>query len=127
MGYRPPVHLHPSDLQDLSVLQKKSRLCWTYSMPGGSSSQLRLLQQHHVLHATFGQVIGHAGPHTSTTNDDSLCSVLPSLSQHCGCITERKRKLQMNCHIFNMQHAPSAVQSVYKVPQLENVAIPALC
>lgn len=76
-------------------------------MPGGSSRQLRLLQQHHILHATFGQVIRHAGPHTSTTNDDSFRRVLPPLSQNCGCITERKerrrrKELQVNNYSSNM-------------------------
>lgn len=65
-----------------------SGLCETYSVPGGSSRQLGLLQQHHVLHATFGQVIGHADPHTSTTDDDGVRGVLPPFSQNCGSITE---------------------------------------
>lgn len=59
-------------------------------MPGGSSCQLGLLQQHHILHATLGQVIGHAGPHTPTPDDDSVRAVFPPLSQSRGCITGRK-------------------------------------
>lgn len=62
----------------------------THSVPGGSSCQLGLLQQHHILHATFGQVIGHAGPHTPTPDDHSLRGVFPPLSQHRGCIAGRK-------------------------------------
>ena len=73
-------------LHELHTLQ--SGLWETYSVPGGSSRQLGLLQQHHVLHASFGQVIGHADPHTSTTDDDGVRGVLPPFPQNCGSITE---------------------------------------
>lgn len=59
-------------------------------MPGGSSRQLGLLQQHHVLHATLGQVVGYADPDTSSANNDGVCRVLPPLPQGRGCIAGTK-------------------------------------
>ncbi|TNN37434.1 hypothetical protein EYF80_052397 [Liparis tanakae] len=53
----------------------------TYSVPGGPSRQVGFLQQHHILHATFGQVIGHADPHASPADDDRVGGVLPPLSE----------------------------------------------
>lgn len=70
-------------------------------MPGGSSCQLGLLQQHHILHAAFGQVVGHAGPHTPSPDDDSVRRVFPPLSQSRGGITGTKEGRRVTSEVEN--------------------------
>lgn len=72
-------HFQPSPRP--TVGKKNVNSAETYSVPGGSSRQLGLLQQHHVLHATLGQVVGDAGANASSADDDRVRRVLPPLPQ----------------------------------------------
>lgn len=96
------------------------RACWTgrtHSVPGGSSCQLGLLQQHHIFHATFGQVIGHAGPHTPTPDDHSFRGVFPPLSQRRGCIAGREEG-RVTCGTFT--HTRVRSSSWKRTPHLSS-------
>lgn len=78
-------------------------------MPSGSSRQLGLLQQHHVLHATLGQVVGDAGADASSADDDRVRRVLPPLPQGRGCIAGAqtvRRKGNLATKKKQMRHAP---------------------
>lgn len=93
--------------------------CQTYSVPGRSSCQFTLLQQHHIFHATFGQVIGHADAHTSTPNDECVCGVLPPLSQNWGGIPGgKKRKVTRDRCGSTVRHA-----TVHSWAQMETMAV----
>lgn len=53
---------------------------WGYSpycVPGRASREFRLLQQDHVSHPCLGQMVSQTHAHAATSNDHSLCSVLP--------------------------------------------------
>ncbi len=49
---------------------------------GGTGGQLILLQQDHIAAAQLGQVIGRAGPHHPTADDDYLSAVFEHLLAH---------------------------------------------
>lgn len=78
----------------------------THGVPGGPGCQLGLLQQHHILQATFGQVIGHAGPHAPAPDDDSVRGVLPPLSQSRGCITGEEERGERGGLTWELENAP---------------------
>lgn len=99
-------------------------LCQTYSVPGGSSRQLGLLQQHHILHAALGQVIGHADPHTPATDDDGVCGVLPPLPQDWGRISGAKERKELQ-HISNELESRVHLSFVIITCHSEHEATPA--
>lgn len=70
------------------VLMRKAKHQAQYRVPSGSGGQLGLLQQHHVLHAAFGQVVGHAGAHAAPSDDHRLGRLLPSLAQRGRRVTD---------------------------------------
>ena len=60
-------------------------------MPGGACRQLGLLEQHHVLHAALGEVVGQADTHAAPADDDCVRGVLPALPKHGGRVSEHTR------------------------------------